>query len=72
MKVEYLFGLHQASADGFRRRTIKNKTMLTGVDGRTDGRKSVRRGLVHIRVQNSIKRHDDVKTTVIYNDVTST
>ena len=33
--------------DGFRRRTIKNiKKMWTEVDGWTDGRKSVRRGLV--------------------------
>ena len=32
--------------DGFRRRTIKNITMWTEVDGWTDGRKFVRRGLV--------------------------
>ena len=32
--------------DGFRRRTIKNMKMWTEVDGWTDGRKSVRGGLI--------------------------
>jgi len=32
--------------DGFRRRTIKNIKMWTEVDGWTDGRKFVRRGLL--------------------------
>ena len=36
--------------DGFRRRTIKNIIMWTEVDGWTDGRNSVRRGLIGIKI----------------------
>ena len=34
--------------DGFGRRTIKNLKMRMEVDGWTDGRKSVRGGLLHV------------------------
>ena len=36
--------------DGFGQRTIKNNKMWTEVDGLTDGRKSVRGGLVESEV----------------------
>ena len=46
MTVELPGGSTVCLMDGFRRRTVKNIKMWTEMDGWTDGRKSVRRGLV--------------------------